>query len=86
LAQQNVERFPPDLAMTLNNLASLAKSTMRLEEARQHYEEALRIYREMAQRAPDQYLPKVAEMLNSLGFVTEPRDEWMSPDRTMKKR
>jgi len=25
--------------MTLNNLASLEKSTMRLEEARQHYEE-----------------------------------------------
>ena len=32
-------------------------------------EEALKIYRQMAQQDPDQYLPKVAGALNNLGFV-----------------
>ena len=75
LAQQYLEPYPPDLAMTLNNLGTLEESHMQLEVARQHFDEALKIYRQMVHQAPDQYLPKVAQTLNNLGFVGETAKE-----------
>ena len=40
-----------------------------MDEARQQYEEAWKIYRQLAQQAPDEYLPLVAGMLNNLGLL-----------------
>lgn len=40
-----------------------------MEEARQHYEEALRIRRQLAQWDPDAYLPYLATTLNDLGIL-----------------
>jgi tetratricopeptide (TPR) repeat protein len=41
----------------------------RMDEARQAYEESLKIRRELAQKNPDTYLPDVAGMLNNLGIL-----------------
>ena len=41
----------------------------RMEETRKEHEEALKTYRELAQKEPDTYLPEVAQKLNDLGIV-----------------
>ena len=58
-----------DVAMTLNNLGILDSEQNRKEEARKAFEEALGIYRELAQKNPDIYLPDVAMTLNNLGIL-----------------
>ncbi len=58
-----------DIALTLNNLANLDKDQNRPETARKGYEEALKIYRELAQKNRDIYLPKVAMTLNNLAML-----------------
>ncbi|MGA8657615.1 MAG: tetratricopeptide repeat protein [Chthoniobacterales bacterium] len=58
-----------ELALTLNNLGVLDSDQNRLEEARNDYGEALKIYRELAQRDPQTYLPSVARTLNNLGIL-----------------
>jgi tetratricopeptide (TPR) repeat protein len=40
-----------------------------MDEARQQYEEALKIYRQLAQQNPGEYLPYVAGALNNLGVI-----------------
>jgi hypothetical protein len=40
-----------------------------MEEARKEYEDALKIYRLLAQKNPENYLPEVAQMLNNLGLI-----------------
>ena len=47
--------------MTLNNLAMLDADQNRPEAARKGYEEALKIYRELAQKNPDTYLPDCSD-------------------------
>jgi len=58
-----------EIAGTLNNLALLDKHQNRPEAARQGFEEALKIYRELAQKNPDSYLPYVAMTLNNLAIL-----------------
>ena len=41
----------------------------RMEETRKEHEEALKTYRELAQKEPETYLPEVAQTLNNLGIV-----------------
>src|SRR5438046_441177 len=41
----------------------------RMEETRKEHEEALKTYRELAEKEPDTYLPEVAKTLNNLGIV-----------------
>jgi tetratricopeptide (TPR) repeat protein len=55
-----------ELGDTLNNLALLDRDQNRAEQARQEYEEALKIRRELAQKDLDAYLPGVAQTLNNL--------------------
>src|SRR5438270_849470 len=52
-----------------NNLGIPDRDQNRMEEARKEYEEALKIYRELAQKNPETYLPDVATMLNNLGIL-----------------
>ena len=53
----NPDTYLPDVATTLNNLATLDRDQNRPEAARKGYEEALKIHRELAQKNPDTYLP-----------------------------
>ncbi len=47
--------------MTLGLLAGLDRQQNRSEEAHQAYKEELKIYRELAQKDPKSYLPKVSK-------------------------
>ena len=59
----------PDVAMTPRNLLDFNTAPKRQEAARQHYEEALRLQRQLAQRNPDEYLFSLATFLNDLGVL-----------------
>ena len=59
----------PDVAITLNNLAILYSATQRLSDSEQAYQEALGMYRKLAQANPQAYLPDVAITLNNLGAL-----------------
>ena len=52
-----------------SRLGQLDRLQNRMDEARQHYEEALRSYRQLAQQNPDAYLLDMATALNNLGTV-----------------
>src|SRR6266480_1452573 len=64
LARRN--RDNGEIAMTVNNLAMLDGDQNRPEGARKGYEEALKIYRDLAQNKPDTYLPDLAMTVNNL--------------------
>jgi tetratricopeptide (TPR) repeat protein len=69
-AQNQLEEATlPDPAHMLNNPGALDSAENRSEEARQEYEEALQIRRELAQKNPQAYLPDLAETLNNLGVL-----------------
>ena len=68
-SQQEPEGSLWDKAGTLNNLGNLDRMQNRLDEAREHDQAALAIYRQLAQRNPDVYLPYLAVTLNNLGAV-----------------
>ena len=55
------------MATTLNNLGILHSAQNRVDDARQAYEEALKIRRELARKNPETYLPDLAMTLNNLG-------------------
>ncbi len=57
----------PYVAGTLNNLGNLHRHENRMADARKAYEEALKSYRQLAEKNPDTYLPDVAGTLNNLG-------------------
>jgi protein O-mannosyl-transferase len=57
----------PDLSM--NKLEGLDTEQKRMDAARQHYEEAVKIRRELAQQNPDAYLSYLAITLNDLGSL-----------------
>jgi len=50
------------MARTLNNLGNLDRLQNRIDEARQHDESALKIYRQLAQQNPDVYVSNVAAL------------------------
>ncbi len=50
-------------------LARGCQEAQQLEEARRHYDEALRHYRQLEQAQPGVFLPQVATTLNNLGTV-----------------
>ncbi len=59
----------PDLAMAASNLEGLDTEQKRMDEARRHFEEALKIYRQLAQQNPNAYLPDMAAVLNDLAHL-----------------
>jgi CHAT domain-containing protein len=58
-----------DLATALNGLGNIFRDLRRLPEAKDVLEEALGIYRMLAQTEPEVYEPSVAMTLNNLGNV-----------------
>ncbi|MFM8332555.1 MAG: tetratricopeptide repeat protein [Candidatus Methylumidiphilus sp.] len=70
LAQDDPERYLPDVAAALNSLGFLlAEDSRRHGEAQAAYQEALQIRRELAKNSPALYLPDVAATLNNLGLL-----------------
>ncbi len=75
LAQQNPDVYVPHLgttlvpsmALTLDHLALVEKLQQRLDEARQHDEEALKIDRQLVQQDPDKYRSYLPATLINLG-------------------
>jgi tetratricopeptide (TPR) repeat protein len=57
---------PSDRAYTLNNLGILYLGTQRMKEAEQAYDEALAIYRKLAETNSDAFMPDVAITLNNI--------------------
>jgi hypothetical protein len=55
--------------MALNSLGILDSAQNRMKETQNEYEEALKTYRELAQKNPETYLPDVAMSLNNLGIL-----------------
>jgi tetratricopeptide (TPR) repeat protein len=60
----------------LYNLANLNKARKEFSQAQPLYEEALQIYRQMAQQSPETYLLDVAMTLNNLGLLYKTQKEF----------
>ncbi|MEE8586846.1 MAG: tetratricopeptide repeat protein [Acidobacteriota bacterium] len=69
MAGENPSAFLPDVATTLNNLGNVLRKLGEKAESRQAFEEALPIYRQLAEQHPAAFLPDVAMTLNNLGAV-----------------
>jgi tetratricopeptide (TPR) repeat protein len=59
----------PDSHMTGHDLENFGTAQNRMHEARWHYEEALKSYRQLVQQNPDAYLPGLAGTLNNFGLL-----------------
>ena len=57
----------------------------RMEETRKEHEEALKTYRELAEKEPETYLPEVAQTLNDLGLWIAPRTGQRRPGRLSQR-
>jgi len=64
------------VAMTLNNLAILHSAQTRYDEALNEYEEALAIYRKLAETNPNTFLPFVAGTLNNLAVLHKAQNRY----------
>ena len=77
LAKKNPDGYLPKVAKTLNNLGDLywrnehSDDKEACEKVEDRYCEALKIYRDLAEKNPDDYLPQVAETLNNLALLHE---------------
>ena len=59
----------PGSAMTQHDLENFNTEQKRMDTAREHYEEALKVDRQVLQQHPDAYLPEMGMTLNNLGFL-----------------
>ena len=59
----------PDSHMTGHDLENFGTAQNRMHEARWHYEEALKSYRQLVQQNPDAFSPGLAGTLNNLGLL-----------------
>ncbi|WP_037462702.1 tetratricopeptide repeat protein, partial [Skermanella stibiiresistens] len=66
LAAARPDAFRPDLAGSLNNLASFLSALGRREEALERAGEAVAVYQELAAARPDAFRPDLALSLNNL--------------------
>ena len=69
MSQERSEAFFPNLAASLNNLANLLRTVGRREEALARAHESVSIYRQLAQRRPDAFLPDLARSLAVRGGI-----------------
>ena len=66
LAEHNPAAYNPDLAMSLNNLASYQAESGQQREALKTAQEATKLYRTLAEHNPAAYNPDLARSLNNL--------------------
>ncbi len=64
----------PDLVTAASQVDGLDTEEKRMDEARRHYEEALKSYRQLAQQNPAAYLPDMATTLNEIGNLDRRED------------
>ena len=76
LEQYRKEDNLPYVATTLNNLANLQYAQNEFADALSNYQEALKIYRELAKENPRSYLPYVATTLNNLANLQKAKNEF----------
>jgi tetratricopeptide (TPR) repeat protein len=69
LAQAEPDRYMPELAATLVNLAALLAKLGRAAEARARAQEAAGIYSVLARTYPDRFLPDLAISFTNLGAL-----------------
>ena len=69
LAKSNPNAYEPNVAATLNNLASLYSDTQRFTESEEMYKQAFEIRQRLAKSNPNAYEPDVAAMLNNLALL-----------------
>jgi len=81
LAKKVPEKYLPDVATTLNNLAILHSDRNRYDEAEREYGEALEIRRELAKKVPEKYLPDVAMTLNNLANLHSDQNRYDEAER-----
>ncbi len=67
--RNNTNEYLPDLAGSLNNLGTIYSYLGRYEEALKATEEAINIYRKLAEHNPDRHLSELATSLNNLGSI-----------------
>jgi tetratricopeptide (TPR) repeat protein len=66
LAEQDRQRFLPDLASAVSNLASCLAQLGEREEALRHSYDAVTLHRELVADAPGRHLPELARALTNL--------------------
>ncbi|MBL3567882.1 tetratricopeptide repeat protein, partial [Rhodovulum sulfidophilum] len=66
LAEARPEAFTPNLAMSLNNLASFLSNLGQREAALEAAKEAVALYRDLAEARPEAFTPNLAMSLNNL--------------------
>ncbi|MCK9879181.1 tetratricopeptide repeat protein, partial [Frankia sp. Ag45/Mut15] len=66
LAADSPDAYLPDLAASLNNLATFLSEVGRRAEALTPAQEAVNLRRQLAADSPDAYLPDLAASLNNL--------------------
>ena len=69
ISSTNPQAYEPDLAGTLNNLASMYNDTQRFDESETLYKEALEIRRRLSAIDPQTYEPDLAWTLNVLAVL-----------------
>jgi tetratricopeptide (TPR) repeat protein len=72
-------------ATTLNNLGNLQTDKNEYEKAEESYEEALRLYRELAATNPKTYGPDVAMTLNNLGTLSRDKNEYEKAEESYEE-
>ena len=75
LACANPDTYLPEVAGTLNNLATMHIAKDEFPAAQASFDEALELYRRLAAANSATYLPKVAMTLNNLGFLHRARND-----------
>jgi len=71
----DLELSQANRALTLNNLANLYKAQNQHPEALQAYQEALKLYRDLAKANPSAYKPYVATTLNNLANLYKAQNQ-----------
>ena len=76
LAGNNPQTYLPDVAKTLNNLASSQKAKNEFIDAEEAYQEALEIRRRLAETNPQNYLQSVARTLHNLANLQRAKNNF----------
>ena len=85
LAENNPLAYIGDVAITLNNLATLHKNLNHHKEAEENYEEALNMYRKLSNINPDAYIGDVATTLNNLASLHDDLSRYFEAEEEYKE-
>ncbi|MCK5177868.1 MAG: tetratricopeptide repeat protein [Candidatus Aenigmarchaeota archaeon] len=75
LSEKNPYIYLSDVAMMLNNMATLQDKKNETEKAEKNYQEALKIRRQLSEKNPDIYLPDMATTLDNMATLQDKKNE-----------